>query len=122
MYLEGDGHVGGGDHGDILGVVVGVEVAENADAAVEGHVVQDDVVEDAADGVDEDVDAVRGGDLQGGADVLRLVVEGPVEAQIHLDPGGFVAVARVPNHLEKKTKVRVFIDLRRQKASRIQRK
>ena len=76
-------------------MVVAGEVAHHDDPAEHGHVLEDGGGELTADSIEEDVDTIGGGDVEGLVDVLSLVVEGPVQVEVCLDPGRLVSVSGV---------------------------
>ena len=76
-------------------MVVAVEVADHDDSAEHGHVLEDCGGELTSNSVPEDVDTVRGCDVEGLVDVLGLVVEGPVVVEVRLDPRRLLSVPSV---------------------------
>ena len=93
--LESDGQVHGGDGDGGLDLVVAGEVAHHDDPAEHGHVLEDGGGELTANTIEEDVDSIRGRDVEGLVDVLGLVVECPVKVEVRLDPGSFLSISGV---------------------------
>ena len=86
-------------------MVVAGEVAHHDDPAEHGHVLEDGGGELTADTIEEDVDTVRGGYVEGLVDILGLVVESPVQVEVGLDPGGLVSVSGVSEDPEPQDSV-----------------
>lgn len=93
--LEGDGEVEGGDSEAGLDLVVAGEVAHHDHPAEHGHVLEHSGGELTTNTVEENVDSIGGGNVEGLVDVLGLVVEGPVQVEVCLDPGGFLTISSV---------------------------
>ena len=76
-------------------MVVAGEVAHHDDPAEHGHVLEDGGGELTTNSIEEDVDTIGGGDVEGLVDVLSLVVEGPVIVEVRLYPRCLLSVPRV---------------------------
>ena len=64
--------------------------------------------------VEENVDSIGGGNVEGLVDVLGLVVEGPVQVEVCLDPGGFLTISSVSQDPEPQdSAVKMTLERRR---------
>ena len=114
--LESDGEVEGGEGGAGLQVVVAGQVSHHDHPAEHPHVAQHRPSKAPAHSVPEYVNlgitffsvfcqislflthSIGSGDVEGLVEVLGFVVESPVEAQVSLDPGGFLSTASIGQH------------------------